>query len=325
MRVAAGLGRRETTLSLLRHVIFTHGDLAMAGDLHVPAGFNEDATYAAIVIATPGSSVKDQVGGIYAARLADEGFVALTFDPSHQGESEGEPRDLEDPAARVEDLRCAFDYLTTLSFIDSERLGLFGICAGGGYAVNAAMTEHRAKAVGVVAPINIGRAFRQAQTLPDVLATLTLVGVQRTIEASGGAVRRDPWIPDSLEEALIAGVADADVLDAVIFYRESSYARATSSNRLLFRSYGPLLTFDAFHLVEELLTQPLQVIVGGRRGSTGSYEDGEALVRRAPEAEALCVIAGAGHYDMYHRPGYVRQAVSRLTAFFNAHLAPINR
>lgn len=41
-------------------------------------------------------------------------------------------------AARVEDIRSAVDYLTTLSYIDEERIGVLGVCAGGGYAVNAA-------------------------------------------------------------------------------------------------------------------------------------------------------------------------------------------
>jgi fermentation-respiration switch protein FrsA (DUF1100 family) len=49
--------------------------------------------------------VKEQICVIYPARLAERGFLALTFDSSCQGESGGKPRALEDPAARIEDIR----------------------------------------------------------------------------------------------------------------------------------------------------------------------------------------------------------------------------
>jgi fermentation-respiration switch protein FrsA (DUF1100 family) len=66
--------------------------------------------------------VKEQICAIYPARLAERGFLALTFDRSYQGESGGEPRALEDPAARIEDIRYAVDVLTTLPYVDEERI-----------------------------------------------------------------------------------------------------------------------------------------------------------------------------------------------------------
>jgi uncharacterized protein len=116
-------------------------------------------------------------------------------------------------------------------------------------------------------------------------------------------------------------VTDREVLAAVEFYRESSYRHPNSTNRLLFRSYGHLLTFDAFHLVPELLTQPLQVIVGGRRGNTGQYEAGHRLFELSPAADKdLFVVEGAGHYDLYYKPEYVDPAVERLAKFYAKHL-----
>lgn len=148
-------------------VSFKNRDLDIAGQLRLPNGFDDKKSYAALVIVTPGSSVKEQIGAVYGSKMADRGFVTLTFDPSYQGESGGEPRDLEDPAARVEDVRCAVDYLMTLPYVDEERLGVLGVCNGGGYAVNAAMTEHRFKAVGTVVAVNMGRAWRQAAPSAD--------------------------------------------------------------------------------------------------------------------------------------------------------------
>jgi hypothetical protein len=94
---------------------------------------------------------------------------------------------------------------------------------------------------------------------------------------------------------------------------------------LLFASYAELLSFDAFNLVPELLTQPLQIIVGGRRGSTGQYEAGEQLYKRSPASEKdFFVIDGAGHYDLYHKPEYVDRAIDRLVRFYSKHLALVD-
>ncbi|GAM87645.1 hypothetical protein ANO11243_056720 [Dothideomycetidae sp. 11243] len=234
--------------STLRHVTFKNSHIDIAGDLRLPSDFSEvDKSHAALVLVTPGSSVKEQAGGIYAQRMVDKGFVTLVFDPSYQGQSGGEPRDLEDPWARTEDVRCAVDYLMTLKFVDEDRIGVLGICAGGGYAVNAALTEHRIKAVGTVVAVNIGRANRQNEASPDTgFQMLAAVGKQRTIEARGGAQHRVNWIPDSPEAAREAGIDDRDTLEAVDFYRTSRGYNKHSTNRMYFRSIAPMLGFDAF-------------------------------------------------------------------------------
>lgn len=301
-------------------IFFQNRTITVSGNLFFPHKFDEAKTYPAIVLATPGSSVKEQIGAIYAAKLAANGFMALTFDPSYQGESSGEPRDLEDPATRVEDIRCAVDFLMTVSSVDEERVGLLGICAGGGYAINAALIEHRIKAIGTVVATNMGQAFRRMLSPEDIVKTLKAVGNQRTIEARGGQARRDNWIPDSLQDAHAAGVTDTDTLQAVEFYRESQWKHPHSTNRLYFASFGSILGFDAYHLVPQLLTQPLQVIVGGRRGTTFQYEAGEELYRLAPREKDFFVVEGAGHYEMYHVPEYVDQAIDQLVSFYAGHL-----
>ncbi|TVU90881.1 alpha/beta hydrolase [Vreelandella titanicae] len=307
----------------MKRIFFRNRAIELAGIIHFPNGFDETKTYAALVLATPGSSVKEQVGAIYAMKMAEQGFVTLTFDPSYQGESGGVPRNLEDPSVRVEDIRCAVDYLMTLPFIDELRVGLLGICAGGGYAVKAALTDRRFNAIGTVVANDIGRAFREMQTREDLLKMLEEIGRQRTDEARGAEPRFDPWIPDSIKVAEAVGITDPEVLEAVTFYRESRYRHPNSSNRLLFTSYIHLLGFDAFNLVPELLTQPLQVIVGGRRGNTGQYKNGKALFNSSPAAEKdFFVVEGASHYDLYHKSDYVNQAIERLTLFYSKHLSP---
>ncbi|ORX35877.1 Alpha/Beta hydrolase protein [Kockovaella imperatae] len=302
-------------------ISFKNGPNRLVGILRSPESGSVSVKLPALIMVTPGSSVKEQIGSNYARAMVEHGFVTLTFDPCHQGESEGFPRDLENPAVRIEDVVCAVDYLSTVSTVDEEKIGLIGICAGGGYAVGAAKIDHRVKALGAVVPVNIGRAFRQAQSNPGaMLATLEAVGKQRNVEMQGGEQVRVPWIPGSVEEAEKQGV-DIDTMDAVKYYRTPQGQHPKSTGKLLMTSNAFLLGFDAFNLVEELLTQPVQVIVGGRLGLTFSYADGKTLWEKCQKKEEFVVIKDAGHYELYDKREYVDQAIEYLVAFFKKHLS----
>jgi len=273
-------------------------------------------SYAAIVCVHPGSSCKGQTAGLYAAKLADQGFVTIAFDASFQGESGGEPRYLEDPATRVEDIRCAVDYLVTLPYVDENRIGVLGVCAGGGYAVNAVMTEKRIQAVGTVVAANIGRLYREG----NVQATLNAIGAQRTAEARGGEPRIDPWIPDTPQARDAAGLTEIDVYQAVEYYRTPRGQNPCSSNKLRFTSMASVIAFDAFHLVETLLTQPVEIVAGSVAGAFGSLADSQELYRRTPGEKHLTIIEGASHYDLYDQPEPTAQALAQLVPFYQKHL-----
>lgn len=301
---------------MTKTVTFPNAGVELAGHLHLPPRFDERRPRPALVCVHPGSSVKEQTAGLYAARMAERGFVALAFDASHQGESGGEPRFLEDPAKRIEDIRCAVDFLGTLPSIDARRIGVLGICAGGGYALSAAMIDKRIRAVGTVVTANGGRVFR-AQ---GAAAVLEAVAEQRTREARGEPPRITTWIPNTPEELAKTGNGELDLREAVDYYRTPRGGHPRSSNQLLFTSMASIMAYDPFHLVEELLTQPLQIVVGDKAGAFGSYASGQELFRRATCEKDLFVVHGASHYDLYDRPAYVAEAVEKLGAFYAKHL-----
>lgn len=302
-----------------QHISIPRGPINLAADLYLPDGFDDSVQRPAIVLTTPGSSVKEQIGANYASRLAANGFVALTFDPAHQGQSGGEPRNLEDPYRRGEDISYAIDALTTIAGIDPNRIGVLGICAGGGYAVHTARTDHRIKALGTVVASNIGDAFRGFQ--PEGAANaLDALATARTGESARGESDVVNWLPDTLEDAAAIGFTDIDTTQAITYYRTPRGSNEHSTNRRLSRSDSLILGYDAYHLADQLLTQPLQVIIAGRKGNTGQYESGMKLWKLAPNPVDLLVIEGAGHYEMYDEPVYVDQAVERLTAFYRDHL-----
>ena len=105
---------------------------------------------------------RSRQAGLYAQRLAEEGFISVAYDASYQGESGGKPRLMEVPAQRLDDISCAIDYLVQQPQVDPDRIGSLGICAGGGYALCNAATELRVKAVATVSMFNLGDARRRA-------------------------------------------------------------------------------------------------------------------------------------------------------------------
>ncbi|MDD4274840.1 MAG: alpha/beta hydrolase [Desulfobacter postgatei] len=59
-------------------------------------------------------AVKEQSANLYAAKMAEKGFVTLSF----WGESEGQPRNAVLPNLYAEDFSAAVDFLSTRSFVD---------------------------------------------------------------------------------------------------------------------------------------------------------------------------------------------------------------
>lgn len=310
-----------------RSTKFSRDTFAIAADLYMPPLGDSMQRYPALVITGPGSSVKEQIAANYARALAARGFIVLTSDPTYQGASSGEPRNLENPAARIADLRAAVDFLISQNQVDDMRIGMLGICAGGGYAAAGAMTDHRVKALGLVVPGDIGNAFRKMVAADGgVNRLLETVAAQAIDEAHGAAPVLHQWIPDTLAEAEKAGIADIDTLQAVTYYRTERGQHPNSTNRRHYLSDAFILGFDAFHLADILLTQPVQVIVAGdSAGTTGSFEDGYRLAGLAPAAQPVLEIAGARHYQMYDVPEYVDQAVDHLDQFFTRQLAVTQR
>ncbi|AZT83970.1 MAG: alpha/beta hydrolase [Leeuwenhoekiella sp.] len=306
----------------MRNVTFKSLIGEVAANLHLPKDFDESKQYPALVVAHPISSCKEQTAGIYAERLAELGYVALAFDAATQGASGGEPSYLENPGLRVADFSSAVDFLVTQGFIDENRIGVLGICGGGAYAANAAMSERRFKAVATVVAANYGRLVREGDMSPNAaINTLEAVGQQRTAEARGEEPMITGYAPNSKEELETAGITDIDVVQAVDYYRTPRGQHPGSPNKLRFTSIGAAATFDAFHLTEKLLTQPLQIIIGSVPGAFGSYRDGFELYEKAASTEKdLLIVEGASHYDLYDQPEPVKQAVEKLKTFFGKYL-----
>ncbi len=118
--------------------------ITLAADMYTP----KDAAgkMAAIAVCGPFGAVKEQASGLYAQTMAERGFLTIAFDPSFTGESGGEPRYMASPDINTEDFQAAVDFLSTRDNVDSDKIGIIGICGWGGMALNAAALDTRIKA-----------------------------------------------------------------------------------------------------------------------------------------------------------------------------------
>ncbi len=300
-------------------VEFQSNGLAIAGHLYLPDDHVEGDRRPAVVASHPFGGVKEQTAGLYARKLAAEGFVTLAFDAAYQGDSEGEPRFLENPFARAEDIRSAVTFLATLDQADPHRIGALGICASGGYVPFAATTDHRIKAVATVSAADIGALFREGlgggqdeQVLQDMLAA---AADARTAEATEGTFRLDPVVPDTPEDAAGWPTLYQEGQD---YYRTPRAQHPNSPNRYLFRSVDQIAQYSSFDLVDLISPRPLLMIAGTEADT--AYFSREAI-GRAREPKELFWVEGATHIDLYDRDAYVPAAVAKLTGFFKENLA----
>ena len=103
-------------------------------------------TLPGLAVSGPFGAVKEQSSGLYAQEMASRGFITIAFDPSFTGESGGSPRYINSPDINVEDFQATVDYLSNLNNVDSNQIGIIGICGWGGIALKTACIDTRIKA-----------------------------------------------------------------------------------------------------------------------------------------------------------------------------------
>lgn len=293
----------------------------IAANIHFPPGFDATRRYPAIVSNHPIGSCKEQTAGnVYGAALAEAGFVVIVPDASFQGGSGGSPRWVEDAEQRVRDYRDVIDYLQQLPYVAPERIGILGICGGGGYSIKTAIIDKRIKALVSITGVNFGRLFREGFSGFNPVGALEAMAAQRTAENAGSEKRIDIFLPESVEAGKAAGITDIDMLEATDYYRNRN-PQANSGTRMLFSHAATNLAWDAFAFAETLLTQPMMVVFGDKPGGFGAYRDGMEIYGRAASKDKHLVVAeGWSHYDLYDKPEAVAIALAQVVPFFNKHL-----
>ncbi|MGR5289828.1 alpha/beta hydrolase [Vibrio alginolyticus] len=309
----------------MQKITFRNADMSwdMSALILFPEGFNESKRYPTMISVHPFGSCKEQTSSaVYGKALAELGYVVIAFDASFQGESGGLPRYVEDPSQRVEDISRVIDYAVTLPYVEENRIGGLGICGGGGYMINSALTEKRLKAVVGITPVNLGRLFREGFSMYDPIANLEAMAAQRTAEARGSELKIDELLPPNIEFAKENGLTERDVFEATEYYKTSRGQTEGGATRMLFSHAQKTLSWDAFAFAETLLTQPVMAVVGQKVGAFGAYRDGQEIYGRSVQSKdrQLVNLENWSHYELYDHPEAVGIAMDKVSAFLETHL-----
>jgi fermentation-respiration switch protein FrsA (DUF1100 family) len=267
---------------------------------------------------TPNGGVKEQVAGLYAQRLAEQGYITITADAAYQGASGGMPRSVDKPANRIEDIHGMADYISQYPGVDTARLGLLGICGGGGYSLAAAETDKRFKSIATISMFNSGLVRRngfQNSQLDTIQQRLQQASDARAQEAAGGEVLYSG--DANLTDEQIAKLPFALYRQGYEYYWKT-HAHPNSTFKYTTSSLLDLMSFDVTDHIN-LINKPLLMIAGSKADTLYMTEDAFAKATGTQDKE-LFLIDGATHIETYWVPKYVDQAMQKLDVFFNKHI-----
>ncbi|MCI7286755.1 alpha/beta hydrolase [Parabacteroides sp. AGMB00274] len=266
--------------------------ITLVADLYMPK--QATGKLAAIAVSGPFGAVKEQSSGLYAQTLAERGFLTIAFDPSFTGESGGQPRYVASPDINTEDFCAAVDYLSTRNDVDSERIGILGICGWGGMALNAAAIDTRIKATVTSTMYDMSRVnangYFDSMDAGQRYELRQQLNAQRTIDYRNGFYERAGGVVDPLP-------ADAPqfVKDYYAYYKTSRgyHKRSLNSNNGWNKTSSlsfinmPILTYS------NEIRSAILMIHGEKAFSRDAFQ------KLKGDNKELLIIPGANHTDLY--------------------------
>lgn len=305
-----------------RKVIFKNRyGITLVGDLYVPK--NAQGKLSAIAVSEPFGAVKEQVSGLYAQTLAERGFVTLAFDGSFTGESSGTPRNVPSPEINTEDFSAAVDFLGSLDNVNRDNIGILGVCGWGGFALNAAISDTRIKAVATSTMYDMTRVA--AKGYNDSTDTDARYKVKQDINnARWQAVKNDyaDLLPaNNLRREQFTTDTPQFIKEYSDFYttKRGFHPRAVNSNpdgSWTTTGLLPLINMPILQYAQEMKT-PALVVHGENAHSRYFSED--AFKSLGSQDKELYIVPNATHVDLYDNQAN-KIPFDKFAQFFKAKL-----
>ncbi|CAM1374458.1 alpha/beta hydrolase [Tenacibaculum xiamenense] len=305
-------------------VNFLSENTRIAGNLFFPPNYQVDKKYPAIVCITPASGIKEQTAGIYAEKLAKDGFITLAFDHRTYGESGGYPRAMENAPMKVEDIKNAISFMGTLKSVDAGNIGILGVCSGAGYGIQTAIFDQRIKSVATVSGfidfINYGMSG--ATQYNQFLKGNKIAQLQEQIKIGNDSRQK---FFETGEVVFIDGIPEKGSGLGEFWDKAADYYRNPKRGGQ-FKTYSPLRAamsldtryfFNPSEKIYLMANRPFLAIVG--ENAISAYFS-EITVERAKGDKELFKIKDADHFDLYDQEPYVNQAVTKLKSYYKRTL-----
>lgn len=290
--------------------------ITLAADLYEPKEY--EGKLPAIAVCGPFGAVKEQSSGLYAQTLAERGFLTIAFDASFTGESGGVPRYVASPDINTEDFSAAVDFLSVQENVDSERIGILGICGWGGMAINAAANDTRIKATVASTMYDMSRVnangYFDATSVEERYELRKKLNSKRIEDYKNGEYQLGGGVVDPLPED-----APFFVKDYYDYYKTDRgyHKRSLNSNggwnttsALSFMNM-PILSY-----ADEIRNAVL--IIHGEKAHSKYFSE-DAFKKLKGDNKELMIIPDAVHTDLYDQVDII--PFDKITEFYNTYLA----